>query len=181
MHCTLDIYRYTDKNTCPQDSVALLLVVEGTRIIFARQPCKNGRARMYAQIHTLFASCAAQVELALLGTFSAMFSKCFLTNAWKGVNLWRSSSSKVFKQVSADRNFVVRRLETTTEIQKEFCERALVLGWRPGALDHVSFFAADPTGFYVGELEGKTICCASFVKYIPNFTMMGSYVVDKPY
>ena len=110
-----------------------------------------------------------------------MFSKRFLTNAWKGVNLSRSSSSRVFKQVSADHNFVVRRLETPKEIQKEFCERALALGWRPGALDHVSFFAADPTGFYVGELEGKTICSASFVKHIPNFTMMGSYVVDKPY
>ena len=110
-----------------------------------------------------------------------MFSKCSLRNAWKGVNFLRSFNSRVFKQVSADRNFVVRRLATPTEIQKEFCERALVLGWRPGALEHISFFAADPPRFYVGELEGKTICCASFVKHIPNFAMMGSYVVDKPY
>ena len=132
------------------------------------------------KIDTLFASLRRLFSITLL-LLSAMLSKCFLANVRKAVTLSRSSSSGVIRQISADRNFVVRRLATPKEIQKEFCERALMMGWRPGALDHVSFFAADPTGFYVGELEGKTICCVSFVKYIPNFAIMGSYVVDNPY
>ena len=132
------------------------------------------------KIDTLFASLRRLFSITLL-PLSAMFSKCFFANVWKGVTPSRSSSSGVIKQISADRNFVVRRLATPKEIQKEFCERALMMGWRPGALDHVSFFAADPTGFYVGEVEGKAICCVSFVKYIPNFAIMGSYVVDNPY
>ena len=110
-----------------------------------------------------------------------MFSKWFLTNAWKSITLSRSSSSGVIRQISADPNFVVRRLATSKEIQKKVCERALLMGWRPGALDHVSFFAADPTGFYVGELEGKTICCITSVKYLPNIAMISYYIVDKPY
>ena len=33
-----------------------------------------------------------------------------------------------------------------------------------------------------GELDGKTIlCCISCIKYKPSFSVIGSYIVDKPY
>ena len=88
---------------------------------------------------------------------STMFSKWFLVNARKGATLSRPSNSVVMRGLSSDSNFVVRRLLTPEEIREEICERAVMVGWRLGALDHVSYFAADPTGFYVGELGGKTI------------------------
>ena len=61
------------------------------------------------------------------------------------------------------------------------CERAAASGWRPGALDHISFFAADETGFFVGELDGEPISCMSVVKHAENFTFVGNYIVDEPY
>ena len=109
-----------------------------------------------------------------------MFSKCFLANAWKGATISRPFSSIIMKEFSSDPNFVVRRLTTPEEIQEEICERLAEKGGRPGALDHISLFAADPTGFYVGELGGKTICCVSCIKY-KAFSVVGSHIVDKPY
>ena len=45
---------------------------------------------------------------------------------------------------------MVRRLTTPEEVRQIICERAAANGSRPGALDHISFFAADETGFFVG-------------------------------
>jgi hypothetical protein len=61
------------------------------------------------------------------------------------------------------------------------CERVAAGGWRPGALDHISFFAADETGFFVGELNGEPISCMALVKYAKHFAFIGNYIVDKPY
>ena len=76
---------------------------------------------------------------------------------------------------------MVRRLKTPEEVRQIICERAAANGRKPGALDHVSFFAADETGFFVGELDGKPISCVSVVKYAQNFAFIGNYKVDNPY
>ena len=52
---------------------------------------------------------------------------------------------------------------------------------RPGALDHESFFAADETGFYVGELDGQAISSVSVVKYSDNYAFVGQYLVNEGY
>ena len=74
--------------------------------------------------------------------------------------------------------FTVRRLTSTEEV---LAEKAASLGWRPGALDHESFFAADKTGFFVGELDGQTISCISMVKYSHDYAFGGNFIVDEPY
>ena len=61
------------------------------------------------------------------------------------------------------------------------CERVAAGGWRPGALDHEAFFAADETGFFAGELDGKPISCMSVVKHTKSFAFIGNYIVDKPF
>ena len=78
-------------------------------------------------------------------------------------------------------NFVVRTLTTPEEIRDEVCERSAKQGWRPGALDHISYYAADKTGFFVGELDGNTIGCMSVVKYTSSFAFIGHYIMDEPY
>ena len=78
-------------------------------------------------------------------------------------------------------SFVVRRLKSPEEVQRTMIERAAVSGRRPGALDHVSFFAADETGFFVGELNGEPISCMSVVKYTENYAFLGNYKVDERY
>ena len=75
----------------------------------------------------------------------------------------------------------MRRLKTAEEVRQIICERSAAGGLRPGALDHVSFFAADETGFFVGELNGEPISCMSVVKYADKFAFLGNYKVDEQY
>lgn len=77
--------------------------------------------------------------------------------------------------------FTVRRLQTAEEVGDILCARSAALGFKPGALDHFSYFAADPTGFFVGELDGKVISSVSAVKYSDDYAFLGHYNVDKPY
>ena len=79
--------------------------------------------------------------------------------------------------------FNVRRITTAEEVRLLILERtALEPGdRRPGALDHESFFAADKTGFFVGELDGQAISSISVVKYTENFAFVGHYHVNEPY
>ena len=75
----------------------------------------------------------------------------------------------------------MRRLKTAEEVGEIISARSAAVGFRPGALDHLSFFAVDPTGFFVGELDGKVISSVSAVKYSDNYACFGHYNVDKLY
>ena len=77
--------------------------------------------------------------------------------------------------------FRVRRLTTAEETVTIFGPRKVELGWIPGALDDVNYFAADETGFFAGELDGKVISCISVVKYSDAYAYLGQYIVDKAY
>jgi GNAT superfamily N-acetyltransferase len=50
-------------------------------------------------------------------------------------------------------------------------------GWNPGLQDAIAFYAADPTGFFVAELDGEPIGCISAVRYSPQFGFIGLYIV----
>lgn len=50
-------------------------------------------------------------------------------------------------------------------------------GWNPGLDDAGSFFAADPSGFYIGHLSGERISCISAVAYNDTFGFIGLYIV----
>lgn len=54
-------------------------------------------------------------------------------------------------------------------------------GWNPGLQDADSFYAADPTGFFVGLLDGEAIATISAVKYAPDFAFVGFYIVKPEY
>ena len=81
---------------------------------------------------------------------------------------------------SSSDKFRVRRLRTADEVAI-IISKVAEEGWKPGALDHVSYFAADNTGFFVGELNGIVISCISAVKYSEKFAVIGNVIVDKPY
>ena len=81
----------------------------------------------------------------------------------------------------ASEKFTVRRLASAEEVRQVMSERVASYGWRPGALDHVSFFAADERGFFVGELDGRPISCLAIVRYADNYAFLGNYMVDEPY
>lgn len=50
-------------------------------------------------------------------------------------------------------------------------------GWNPGLHDSASFYAADPEGFLVGELDGEPIATISVVRYGIRFGFLGFYIV----
>ncbi|MDD2331795.1 MAG: GNAT family N-acetyltransferase [Candidatus Cloacimonetes bacterium] len=54
-------------------------------------------------------------------------------------------------------------------------------GWNPGVDDMPAFYAQDPQGFLVGELEGKPIGTISCVRYENNFGFIGFYIVLPEY
>jgi Acetyltransferase (GNAT) domain/Acetyltransferase (GNAT) family len=56
-------------------------------------------------------------------------------------------------------------------------EWAAAVGWNPGLHDARSFYAADPDGFLLGELDGRPVGSVSAVRYGPAFGFLGLYIV----
>mmetsp|Transcript_19990 Transcript_19990/g.28721 ORF Transcript_19990/g.28721 Transcript_19990/m.28721 type:complete len:290 (+) Transcript_19990:62-931(+) len=50
-------------------------------------------------------------------------------------------------------------------------------GWEPGIDDMSVFPAVDPTGFFVGIVEGRIVGCVSGVKYNDDYGFIGYYIV----
>ena len=75
----------------------------------------------------------------------------------------------------------VRRLTTPEEVRDIVFSRAANEGWMPGALDHISYFAADESYFYAGEINGESIGCGYLVKFNRNYVLADGLVVDEKY
>ena len=56
-------------------------------------------------------------------------------------------------------------------------EWAAAEGWNPGLHDAHCFYAADPEGFFLAELDGAPIGCVSAVRYGSGFGFLGLYIV----
>ncbi|MDY9926511.1 GNAT family N-acetyltransferase [Methanosarcina sp.] len=56
-------------------------------------------------------------------------------------------------------------------------EMAAAEGWNPGIHDGELFYEADQEGFFIAELEGKPVGCASAVAYDSDFGFLGLFVV----
>jgi hypothetical protein len=50
-------------------------------------------------------------------------------------------------------------------------------GWNPGLTDAACFAAADPGGFFIGELDGVPAATVSCVNYGTGFAFLGFYIV----
>ena len=77
--------------------------------------------------------------------------------------------------MSSDANFRIRAL-SRDEMSLPI-EWAALEGWNPGLHDAACFYAADPGGFLVGELDGEPVGCISAVKYGSEFGFIGLYIV----
>jgi GNAT superfamily N-acetyltransferase len=56
-------------------------------------------------------------------------------------------------------------------------EMAATEGWNPGTHDGKIFYETDPEGFFMAEVSGKPVGCASAVAYDDSFGFLGFYVV----
>ena len=52
-------------------------------------------------------------------------------------------------------------------------------GWNPGLADDACFTAADPEGFFIGELKGALAATVSCVNYGASFALLHFYTVRK--
>lgn len=50
-------------------------------------------------------------------------------------------------------------------------------GWNPGIHEGEIFYDTDPEGFFIAEIDGKPVGCASAVAYDDSFGFFGLYVV----
>ena len=74
-----------------------------------------------------------------------------------------------------EKSFVLRRM-TEADLALAL-EWAAAEGWNPGLHDAHCFYAADPEGFFVAELDGAPIGCVSAVGYGSSFGFLGLYIV----
>lgn len=64
---------------------------------------------------------------------------------------------------------------------KTSVEWARLEGWNPGVNDARCFHAADPDGFFIGEIDGEAVGCISGVRYGEDFGFIGFYIVRPEY
>lgn len=68
------------------------------------------------------------------------------------------------------------RLMTLADLELSL-EWAATEGWNPGIYDAEAFYAADPGGFLMGEINGEPISSISAVRYDETFGFIGLYIV----
>ncbi len=79
------------------------------------------------------------------------------------------------KNYEKDKKLEIRRM-SRGEI--EFAvEMAASEGWNPGTHDGEIFYETDPEGFFIAEISGKPVGCASAIAYDDSFGFLGFYVV----
>ncbi len=54
-------------------------------------------------------------------------------------------------------------------------------GWNPGVSDAEAFYAADPEGFFIAELDGELVGSVSVVNYSEAFAFAGLYILRPEY
>ena len=72
-------------------------------------------------------------------------------------------------------NFIVRNM-TRDDLRHAF-DWSVAEGWNIGLHDHDVFYATDPHGFFLGELNGEPIGSVSGVAYNETFGFIGIYIV----
>ena len=76
--------------------------------------------------------------------------------------------------------FKIRSVTCVQELSYAL-QLAAAEGWRPGVGDAESFYAADSTGFFIGELNGRKIGTVSAVKYDSRLSFGGFLIVENAY
>ena len=78
-------------------------------------------------------------------------------------------------------NYKIRNATSAAKIRRVHIKAALNEGWFPCMDDHEVFYATDPTGFFLGEVDGVAVSCISAVKLGEMFAFISFYVVRKEF
>lgn len=69
---------------------------------------------------------------------------------------------------------ITQRMPAALRVAMEWAARE---GWNPGLGDAPCFAAADPSGFFLGEIDAAPVATISVVKYGSTFAFLGLYIV----
>ena len=78
-------------------------------------------------------------------------------------------------------NYTIKNVSSAEQLNKLITQFVAHEGWMPALDDHTLYYNTDPTGFFVGELDGEPISLISIVKYDDSFAFMGLYIVLEKY
>ena len=78
-------------------------------------------------------------------------------------------------------NYTIKNVSSAEQLNKLITQFVAHEGWMPALDDHTLYYNTDPTGFFVGELDGEPISLISIVKYGDSFAFMGLYIVLEKY
>ena len=81
--------------------------------------------------------------------------------------------------IDSERTLTVRTM-TRNDLDNAL-EWAAAEDWNPGTHDAPAFFAADPEGFFVAELDGEPVACISAVRSGEHYGFIGMYIVRPEY
>ncbi|XP_068754213.1 holothin acyltransferase-like [Montipora capricornis] len=86
-----------------------------------------------------------------------------------------------YTSLSGTEEFKIRLLKTAKEFKSIITNAVAKEGWGPGLQDAECFMACDPTAGFVGELNGKPICCCTVAKYGDSYAFGGSHIASKEF
>lgn len=76
-------------------------------------------------------------------------------------------------------SLVIRRMDAAD--MRLAIDWAAAEGWNPGRNDAECFYAADPRGFFMGEVDGRAVGCISAVAYGDSFGFIGLFLVQREF
>ena len=118
------------------------------------------------------------------------FPACRSISLFRLAHNWRHRFSKErlctqcvkpFTCLSATDEFKIRLIKTEEEFDSVIINAMVREGWRPGLKDAECFLACDQFSAFVGELNGKPICCVTATKYGDSLVFGGCFYVSKEY
>jgi len=110
---------------------------------------------------------------------------CFVTRCsvsrFAFANLTCQGFYRARRSLSGTDQLKIRLIQTEKEFERIVINAMVKEGWGPGLQDAECFMSCDPTAGFVGELNGKPICCMTMAKYGDSYAFGGSYVVRKEF
>lgn len=76
-------------------------------------------------------------------------------------------------------NFIIER--ATLKEMEFLLALAKAEGWNPGLSDASPFYYTDPSGFFIGKLNGEMVGCISAVAYNNSYGFLGLYIIVPKY